>query len=188
MQFKLHSVIAVLGCAAFAGSMAAQDTGYVKAVGKPGDAGVFINGQYAGPATRFTIAEKYPAPVGEVEVTIKDPRYDDFTTKVTVQKHKTAHIKYTMKMLEPAKPPFGRLRFGGGEPESFLSVSGGDTGAVYINDRFYGYIDELNNVGGGLLLNPGTYNLHVSSPRFGEINQKVTIEADKVTVIPLQTK
>jgi hypothetical protein len=93
-----------------------------------------------------------------------------------------------MKPLEPAKPPFGRLRLGGGEPESFISVSQGDVGAVYINDRFFGYVDELNNLGSGLLLNPGTYDVHISSPLFGEIRQKVTIEANKVTVIPLPKK
>ena len=168
-----------------AGTAGAQDMGYIKAYGAPSDAGVFINGQYAGPAHRFTLSEKYQAPSGQVEVTFKDPRYDDYTVKVNVQAHRTTKIKYTMKMLEPAKPPFGRLRLGGGEPESFISVAQGDVGAVYLNNRFYGYVDELNNAGGGLLLNPGTYDLHVSSPKFGEINQKVTITANKVTVVPL---
>lgn len=166
----------------------AQETGYIKARGKPGDAGVFVNGQYVGPAVRFTVPEKYPAPVGEVEVTFKDPRYEDFTTKVTVRAKKTTKIKYALKPVEPAKPPFGRLRLGGGEPESFMSIAAGDTGAVYINDKFFGYVDELNNPGGGLLLNPGTYDLHIVSPLFGDIRQKVTIEANKVTVIPLQKK
>jgi hypothetical protein len=166
----------------------AQETGYIKAHGKPGDAGVFINGQYVGPATRFTVPEKYPAPAGEVEVTFKDPRYEDYTTKITVRPRKTAKLKYSLKPVEPAKPPFGRFRLGGGEPESFISIAAGDTGAVYINDKFFGYVDELNNPGGGILLNPGTYDLHVVSPIFGEIRQKITIEANKVTVVPLQKK
>ena len=34
-----------------------------------------------------------------------------------------------------------------------MSVTSGDIGAIYINDKFYGYVDELNNPGGGLLLN-----------------------------------
>jgi len=164
----------------------AQETGYIKARGKPGDAGVFINGQYVGPATRFTVPEKYPAPAGDVEVTFKDPRYEDYTTKVTVRLKKTTKIHYALKPVEPAKPPFGRLRLGGGEPESFMSIAAGETGAVYINDKFFGYVDELNNPGGGLLLNPGTYDLHIASPLFGDIRQKVTIEANKVTVIPLK--
>jgi hypothetical protein len=175
--------------AAFAvASALAQETGYIRARGKPGDAGVFVNGQYVGPATRFTVPEKYPAPAGDVEVTFKDPRYEDYTTKVTVRLKKTTKIKYALKPVEPAKPPFGRLRLGGGEPESFMSIATGDTGAVYINDKFFGYVDELNNPGGGLLLNPGTYDLHIASPLFGDIRQKVTIEANKVTVVPLQKK
>lgn len=166
----------------------AQETGYIKAHGKPGDAGVFINGQYVGPATRFTVPEKYTAPAGDVEVTFKDPRYEDFTTKVTVRPKKTTKIKYALKKLEEPKPPFGRFRLGGGEPESFISVAAGDTGAVYINDKFFGYVDELNNPGSGLLLPPGTYDLHIVSPLFGDIRQKITIEANKVTVVPLPNK
>jgi hypothetical protein len=57
---------------------------------------------------------------------------------------------------------------------------------VYLNEKFYGYVDELNNVGGGLLLPPGTYRLKVDSPIYGTINQDVTLEANKVTVIPLK--
>src|SRR3981189_1078646 len=75
----------------------AQDTGFVRARGKPGDAGVFVNGTYAGPASRFTVPEKYPAPAGEVEVTFKDPRYEDYTTKVTVRAKKTTKIKFALK-------------------------------------------------------------------------------------------
>jgi hypothetical protein len=169
-------------------SAGAQETGSIKARGKPGDAGVFVNGQYVGPASRFTVPEKYPAPAGDVEVTFKDPRYEDYTTKVTVRPRKTTKLHYSLKPVEPAKPPFGRFRLGGGESESFMSIAAGDTGAIYINDKFFGYVDELNNPGSGILLNPGTYDLHVVSPTFGDIRQKITIEANKVTVVPLQKR
>lgn len=186
--FKIQFTGLVLATLLCSGFLAAQPSGYIKAYGAPSDAGVFINGQYVGPAHRFTLSEKYPAPAGEVEVTFRDPRYEDYATKVTVRSGKTTKIKYSMKKMEPAKPPFGRLRLGGGEAESLMSVAAGDVGAIYINDRFMGYVDQLNNAGGGLLLNPGTYDLHVSSTRFGEIRQKVTIEANKVTVVPLKER
>ncbi|HLK50194.1 MAG TPA: PEGA domain-containing protein [Bryobacteraceae bacterium] len=166
---------------------AAQD-GYIKAYGAPGDAGVWVNGKYVGPSHRFTLSEKYAAPAGEVEVTFREPRYEDYTTKVNVQARKTTKIKYTLKKREEPTGPFGRLRLGGGEAESFISVAAGDTGPIYLNDRFVGYVDELNNAGGGLLINPGTYDLLVDSQRFGQIHQKVTIEANKVTVVPLEQK
>ena len=170
------------------GLAAAEDTGYIKARGKPGRAGIFVDGKYVGPAVRFSVPEKYAVAPGDHEVTFKDPRYEDFTTKVTVVAKKTAKIHFKLKAVEPAKPPFGRLRFGGGVPESFISVAAGDISAVMINGKFYGYVDELNNAGGGLLLNPGTYKVQVSSPIYGEINKDVTIEANKVTVIPLPKK
>jgi hypothetical protein len=123
--------------------------------------------------------------VGSVEVTFRDPRYEEYTTKVTVVARKTTKIHYDLKMLPIPQPPFGRFRLGGGEPESFLSIAAGDTGAVYINDKYYGYVDELNNAGGGLLLKPGTYDLHVVSSMFGDFRRPITIEANKVTVVPL---
>ena len=166
----------------------AQETGRIKAVGKPGNAGVWVDGKYVGPASRFTVAEKYDVPAGDVEVVIRDPRYEDFTAKVSVRAGKTTKVKYSLKKLELAKPPFGRLRLGGGVPESFISVTAGDTTPIFINGRFYGYVDELNNVGGGLLLNPGTYEVSFDSPIYGSVKQSVSIVANKVTVIPLQKR
>jgi hypothetical protein len=99
---------------------------------------------------------------------------------------KTTKLRYKLKKKEPPKPPFGRIRFGGGAPESFMSVVAGDTSAVYLNGAFWGYIDQFNNPGGGMLVPPGTYEVRVSSPVHGEINQKVTVEANKLTIIPLK--
>lgn len=166
----------------------ADESGYVKAHGKPTGAGLFIDGKYVGPAGRFTIPEKYTVAAGDHEITLRDPRYEDFTTKVTVNPRKTTKISYKLKYVEPAKPPFGRLRLGGDGEESWISVTAGDTGAVYINDRYFGFIDELNNAGGGILLNPGTYTVRIVSEKYGDISQQVTIEANKVTVIPLTKK
>ena len=174
--------------AALALPAAAQDSGYIKAYGAPGDAGIWVNGKYVGPSHRFTLSEKYAVPAGEVEITFKEPRYEDYSTKATINPHKTTKIRYTMRKMEEPKGPFGRLRLGGGEAESFISVAAGDTGPIYLNDRFMGYVDELNNAGGGLLVSPGTYDLLVDSQKFGQIHQKVTVEANKVTVIPLEQR
>ena len=166
---------------------AAAQTGRIVAKGKPGDAGVFVDGKYLGPASRFTVPEKYDVEPGEREITIKDPRYEDFTTKVTVAPKKKATVKYTLKPVPPAQGPFGLLRLGGDGQESFMSVAAGDTGAVYINDKFYGYVDELNNKGSGLLLPVGKYRLKVDSPAYG-VDQEINIEADKTTLVPLAKK
>jgi hypothetical protein len=180
--------IVVLALAAAFSAFGAGDVGKVKCVGRPGDAGVFIDGKYVGPASRFTVPESYEAPAGTVEVTLKDPRYEDFTSKVTVRAKKKTKIHYAMKKLPEPKGPFGLFRLKGGEPESFISVAAGDISPIYINDKFYGHVDELNNLGSGILLQPGTYDLRISSPIFGEINQKLVIEANKTTYVPISKK
>lgn len=166
----------------------AAGDGYIKARGRPTGAGLFVDGKYVGPAGRFTVPEKYALAAGEHEVALKDPRYEDFSTKVTVRAGKTTKLHFKLKSVEPAKGPYGRLRFGGDGSESFISVTAGDTGAVYINDRYWGFVDELNNAGGGILLPVGEYNVRAETNGFGVINQKVTIVAHKVTVIPLSKR
>jgi hypothetical protein len=182
---RLTALIGVAGVLLF-GFAAFADNGYIKARGSPTGAGLFVDGKYLGPAGRFTVPEKYEVAAGQHEVLLADPRYEDYKTTVTVQPKKTTKISYKLKKKEPPKGPFGRLRLGGGEPESFISVAYGDTGPIFLNGKFMGFVDELNNAGGGLLLPAGTYELKVQSQRFGEINQKVTIEPNKVTVIPLK--
>jgi len=166
----------------------AAGDGYIKARGRPTGAGLFVDGKYIGSAGRFTVPEKYQVAAGEHEVALKDPRFEDFSTKVTVRAGKTTKLHYKLKKVEPAKGPYGRLRFGGDGLESFLSITAGDTGPVYINDKYVGFVDELNNPGGGILLPPGEYNVRAETNGFGVINQKVKIEAHKVTVIPLAKK
>ncbi|MBI4877035.1 MAG: PEGA domain-containing protein [Acidobacteria bacterium] len=166
----------------------AADDGFIKARGRPTGAGLFVDGKYIGPAGRFTVPEKYSVPAGEHEVALKDPRYEDFSTKVTVRTGKTTKIGYKLKKAELPKGPFGRLRFGGDGSESFISVTAGDTGAVYINDKFWGFVDELNNAGGGMLLPPGEYHVRAETQNFGVVDQTVKIEAHKVTVIQLHKR
>ena len=162
---------------------AAKDHGYIKARGGPDDAAIYINGKYAGPASRYTVPEKYEAPLGQVEVAIRDARCEDYVTKVTVQPGKTVHLHYKLKWRDPAKPPFGVFKLSA--PPEQWSLSAGDAGAVYINDRYYGYVAQLKSLGSGLLLNPGTYDLHIQSAQFGDIHRKFEIQANKTTVVSL---
>ncbi len=169
-------------------TVGAEKASYIKARGGPTGAGLFVDGKYIGPAGRFTVPEKYEIQPGEHEIALKDPRYEDYSTKVSVQPGKTTKVHYKLKKLPPPKGPFGRLRFGGDGEESFISITAGDTGPVYVNGKFAGFIDELNNAGGGMLIQPGTYSIRAESQKYGDITQTVTVEANKVTVIPLGRK
>lgn len=182
------SVLVVAASCAMMLAAAADKPGAIKPRVSPGRAGVWVDGKYVGPASRFSVPEKYPVEAGDHEITFRDPRYEDWSTKVSVRPGKTTVIHGKLKAVPLPQPPFGRLRFGGGEAESFISVTAGDVSPVFINDKFYGYLDELNNAGGGLLLPPGTYRLKCDSAVFGMIDQDVTLTANKVTIVPLKKR
>jgi hypothetical protein len=175
---------ALLAASAFAGSTESPKPGYVKASGSPEDAAVFVNGKFVGPASRFTVPEKYELQAGSVEVTIRDPRCQDYTTKVSVAPGKTTHIHYKLTFVEPIKPPYGALRLTGVDQESYSTASAGD-GAVYINGKYYGYVDELKTITSGVLLNPGSYTLSIDSSTYGDIRRQFKIEANKTTLLPV---
>jgi len=163
-------VIAVAGIPA----VAQQSTGYLKTKVDPGRTGVFIDGKYVGPAENFRVGRKYVVAAGEHEVKLSDPRYEDYTTKVTIEAGKTTKLVETMKALPPAKPPFGRLR----------TISKDKFAAVYVNGKFMGHAGEFNNPVQGLELNPGDYTVKVV-PVGSEMGHEehVQITADKVTIV-----
>ncbi len=161
------AILLLLGVAPLA---AQQGNGYIKVKANTGRAGVFIDDKYVGPAANFRIARKYAVAAGEHEIKLVDPRYEEYSGKVTVQGGKTTVVSQALKPLPLAKPPFGALRTEG--PDKFA--------AVYVNDRYMGHVDEFSNFAQRLLLPPGDYTVRIVSPSGGQPHEeKVKIEADK---------
>jgi len=182
MKINIKSAFAMAaGCglllvsgAAFTASAQSAGTGYVKTKVNPGRAGVFIDGKYVGPAANFRIARKYPVAAGEHEVRLVDPRYEEVTRKVTVQAGQTTTISEKLTPIAPATPPFGRLR----------TLGFSKFAAVYVNDKFYGQVDEFSNFAQSLLLKPGEYKVRIVPLAEGSPQEEtVKIEADQVTVV-----
>jgi hypothetical protein len=138
-----------------------------------GRAGVFVDGKYMGPAANFRVARTYAVPAGEHEVKLIDPRYEELTTKVTIQPGKKTTIHETLKEVPLAKPPFGNLRTE--NPDKFA--------AVYVNDRFMGHVDEFSNPLQTLLLNPGEYTVKIVPSNGQPITQSVKIETGKTVIV-----
>jgi len=157
-------------------SVAAQEkgTGYLKVKAKPGRAGVFVDGKYLGPAANFRMSRKYAVPAGEHEVSLKDPRYEEYTTKVTIAPGKTTVLPYTLKPVALAQPPFGAMKTDGGSKFD----------AVYINDKYMGHLDEFDGPNEKLLLNPGEYEVKIVPVSGGQAHEEtIKIEADRTTVV-----
>jgi len=176
---RIHSVVrsAALLIAASSMPLLCQQTGYVKMKVSPGRAGVFVDGKYVGPAANFGVGRKYSLAAGDHEIKLTEPRYEEVTTKVTVQAGKTVEVAQTMKALPLAKPPFGILR----------TIAPDKFSAVYINGKFMGHAGEFNNVVQGLKLSPGSYAVKIVPVGGGEGHeQQVQIEADKTTIVRAQ--
>lgn len=174
---------ATLLCLLAAGGLAplaAQQgsVGYLKTKIKPGRAGVFVDGKYMGPAANFRVGRKYSVPPGEHEVTLVEPRYEEYSTKVSIAAGKTAVVSQELKALPPAKPPFGRLR----------TISSDKFAAVYVGGKFMGHAGEYNNSTQGLLLNPGDYSVKIVPLAGAEHEENVKIETGKTTIVRASAK
>jgi hypothetical protein len=155
-----------------AASLAAQ-TGYLKTKVEPGRAGVFVDGKYVGPAANFGMSRKYALEPGEHKITLKEPRYEEMTTTVTIQGGKTTVLAETMKALPVPKGPFGVLRIKNADKFA----------AVYVNDKFCGHADEFNNAFQGIKLPVGEYTVRIEPTAGQPVTQKVKIEADKTIIV-----
>jgi hypothetical protein len=151
----------------------AQGTGSLSVRANPGRAGVFLDGKYLGPAANFRVARTYSVPAGEHEVKLMDRRYEELTTKVTVQAGKKTTISETLKEIAAPKPPFGKLRIENADKFA----------AVYGNDRFMGHVDEFSNHFQSLLLNPGEYNVKIVPANGQPVTQAVKIEVGKTVIV-----
>lgn len=153
------------------------ETGYLKTKVSPGRAGVLVDGKYLGPAANFGFSRKYILPVGEHEVTLTEPRYQDYSTKVTIEAGKTTVIRQSLQALPPAEGPFGMLRTIG--PDHFA--------AVFVNGKYMGHVDEFDNSQERLLLPPGDYTVKIVRSGSGQPHEEnIRLEADKTTVVQVK--
>lgn len=152
----------------------AQQTGKLKVKTTTGRAGVFVDDKYVGPAANFGMARSYAVAAGDHTITIREPRYEPATAKVTIVAGKTVTVRQDLKLLPAPQGPFGRLRTEGGDKYW----------AVYINGEYMGHMDEFNNFAQGLLLPPGQYTVKIVPPGGApEVEQKVDLKANETTIV-----
>jgi hypothetical protein len=149
-------------------------SGFLKVKAHPGRAGVFVDGKYLGPAANFRMARKYTVAVGEHELVLREPRFEEYKTTVKIEAGRTTTVSQSLQPRTLASPPFGRLKVTGFEKYA----------AVFVNGAYMGHADEFNGPRQGLLLNPGDYDVKVSS-QAGDtlLEQKVTIRQNEVQTL-----
>jgi hypothetical protein len=170
--FLLLAMWVVLGA-----PVVAQTMGKLKTAIKPSRAGIFVDGKYLGPAGNYGRARLYPLAAGDHEITISEPRYQDVKRRVTIVAGKTFKLSEKMVEVPPAQPPFGLLRVM--HPDKFA--------AVFLNNKFYGHVDEFSNFAQGIKLNPGEYELKiVPTNGASEHVEKFIITTDKTTLVQVK--
>jgi hypothetical protein len=149
-------------------------TGKLKVKANPGTAGVFIDGKYVGPASNHKFSRTYKVNVGDHEVTLVDPRYEEMKSKVTIHAGETLTLSQKLKELPAPKGPFARLKILGFDKYA----------AVFLNGKFYAHADELNNFVQGLLIQPGEYTVRVEPMNGGQAHEeKVKLEEGKTATV-----
>lgn len=148
--------------------------GKLKVKVNPGRTGVFLDGRYLGPASNLKRARTYQVPAGEHELILREPRYEDNRMTVTVTAGKKTTIATSMQPRPLTVPPYGVLRIVGYEKFA----------PVYVNGAYVGHADEFNARRQGLLLNPGDYDVKITSVGGDTLlEQKVTIRADITEIL-----
>jgi hypothetical protein len=161
----------------FCGNIATkgQQVGYLKVNAVPGDAGLFVDGEYFGPASCFGFTRKYLITPGQHQITIIDPRCQQATATVDIKPGKTASISEALTPKPAPTPPYATLK---------VHCAKKNLAAVMLNDTFVGHVDEFNGPGQGLQVSPGAYQVRIDVTG-GEplLWQQVTLEAGKTTVV-----
>jgi len=150
------------------------EVGYLETDVKPTRTGVFVDGQYLGPAASSRIPCKYALAPGEHQLLLTDPRCEDYTTSIQIEAGKTLKVERTLAALLAPQPPFAILKI-----KSDSKVDG-----VWINGKFVGHADEFDNPFQKLSLPPGEYTVRIASAG-GQTKheEKVILAADKETVV-----
>lgn len=156
-----------------AARLQAAEEGKLKAKVSPGRAGVFVDGKYVGPARDFGFMRWYELTVGEHQVVLREPRYKEYSTTVTITPGQGTVLDVGMEPVATPQPPFGTLR----------THSKSRFNPVFLNGHYMGHVDEFDNPFQGLLIAPGEYDLQILSPDGQEYKEKVKIEANKTTKV-----
>ncbi len=149
-------------------------SGFLKVKANPGRTGVFVDGKYLGPAANFRIARKYAVAAGEHELVLREPRYQEYKGTVKIEAGKTTAFSQSLQPLPKPRPPFGKLKVKG-----FEKYAG-----VFVNGVYMGHADEFDGPNEALLLNPGNYEVRITSQAGSTLlEEKVTVQQDRTETL-----
>ena len=166
----------------FAGAIYAQNQnqvmGQIQFEGKSKidkSSGVWIDGQYLGYADELKDDKKVLLVPGKHEIAIRQAGYKDLIQQIDVEPGSTTKMAVRME-----KDPRAVVPSVTGEVK--LEVTP-DRAAVFVDDRFAGYVHEFGGVERAMLIAPGKHHIKIELPGYRSFEGDITVEAkQKVTV------
>jgi hypothetical protein len=136
------------------------------------DAGVWLDGQYVGFVRNLHGKGRLVLVPGEHRLLFKLIGFQDVRSTIVVEPDARAKFKVAMQaadnVLYPAKDATAKLRLDV-EPEE---------AAIFVNDRYVGYIDRFNGAR-GMRLAPGKYRFTIALPGYESFETELNVRANQ---------
>jgi hypothetical protein len=137
--------------------------------------GVWIDGQYLGYVKELKGNKKVLLVPGKHKIAVRQAGYRDLTQEIVVEPGGTTVVTVRME-----RDPNARYSSVTGEVK--LEVTP-DRAAVFVDDKFAGYVHEFGGVKRAMLIEPGKHHIKIELPGYRDFETDITVEANqKVTV------
>jgi hypothetical protein len=137
--------------------------------------GVWVDGQYLGYVDELKGDKEILLVPGKHEIAIRQVGYKDLIQPIDVEPGGKTNMTVRME-----KDPRAVVPSVTGEVK--LEVTP-DRAAVFVDDRFAGYVHEFGGVKRAMLIAPGKHHIKIELPGYRSFDNDITVEAkQKVTV------
>jgi hypothetical protein len=166
----------LLWCLILGGVSSAQNSnrvmGQVSFEGKTNidkDSGVWVDGQYLGYVKELKGKKKVLLIPGKHQISVKQAGYKDFEEEIVVEPGGTRVVMVHMEKDPNAVTP-------GVTGEIKLKVSP-DRAAVFVDDKFAGYVHEFGGVKRAMLIAPGKHHVKIALPGYRDFETDIVVQA-----------
>ena len=129
--------------------------------------GVWIDGQYVGYLKELKGSKKVLLLPGEHEIAVRQAGYKDFTRKMIVEPGQRQVVSVALTKDPQAQYPEVTA-------EVKISISP-NRAAVFVDDRFVGFVDQFDGPGQWLLLAPGKHQVKVTLPGYKTFETEISL-------------
>jgi PEGA domain len=133
--------------------------------------GVWIDGQYVGYLKELKGSKKVLLLPGEHEIAVRQSGYKEFSRKVIVEPGQRQVVSVAMNKDPQAQYPDATAQVK-------ISISP-NRAAVFVDDRFVGYVDQFDGPGQWLQLAPGKHQVKVTLPGYKTFETEISLVVDQ---------